>query len=40
MGIPEMTRFGRAICGDLHEPERRELASFTSASAAGRLNAR
>ena len=39
MGIPAMIRFGRAICGDLHEAERREwwLANGLGAYAAGTI---
>ena len=39
MGIPAMIRFGRAICGDLPEAERREwwLANGLGAYAAGTM---
>ena len=39
MGIPAIIRFGRAICGDLHEAERREwwLANGLGAYAAGTI---
>jgi 4-alpha-glucanotransferase len=46
MGIPEMIRFGRAICGDLHEAERREwwlangLGGYAAGTIAGSLTRR
>jgi len=46
MGNPEMIRFGRAICGDLHEAERREwwlangLGGYAAGTIAGSLTRR
>ena len=46
MGIPAIIRFGRAICGDLHEAERREwwlangLGGYAAGTIAGSLTRR